>query len=306
MTIYDDVAFIDAATDVLMHHGVLGQKWGTRNGPPYPLKPSAHSASEKKAGWRKSLSSSAKSLAGGSSSGNAKLKKALMIGGAAVATAAVGYAAYKICHDPEVVDVVKLIASERRGRRKPLDMDAIEKAMNSENEALARVREAAKDTAQSQALRHQFMGEALGREMTPLEAKRLEAVNTLWKRDNAVQRGFEQIQESAHADLNRLRYAKQGGAVPGATREGGKRAKDLVTSRLSPVKKYREAAQQRMAEADQAKITQEMNARAARRAMEDAASTDREGLLAVIHQYTGQIQMEQGLSDVMKRAASAA
>lgn len=39
----------------LYHHGVAGQKWGKKNGPPYPLSASAHSASEKKAGWRKSL-----------------------------------------------------------------------------------------------------------------------------------------------------------------------------------------------------------------------------------------------------------
>lgn len=44
----------------LYHHGVLGQKWGVKNGPPYPLKPSAHSASEKKAGWTKSVSGDAK------------------------------------------------------------------------------------------------------------------------------------------------------------------------------------------------------------------------------------------------------
>ena len=43
----------------LYHHGVKGQKWGKRNGPPYPLRAGDHSASEKKAGWRKSLSKGA-------------------------------------------------------------------------------------------------------------------------------------------------------------------------------------------------------------------------------------------------------
>lgn len=49
----------------LYHHGVAGQKWGKRNGPPYPLVASAHSASEKKAGWRKSLSNGARAAGRG-------------------------------------------------------------------------------------------------------------------------------------------------------------------------------------------------------------------------------------------------
>lgn len=42
----------------LYHHGIKGMKWGVQNGPPYPLSASAHSVSEKKAGWRKSLDKS--------------------------------------------------------------------------------------------------------------------------------------------------------------------------------------------------------------------------------------------------------
>lgn len=39
----------------LRHHGIKGQKWGVKNGPPYPLGVSDYSASERKASWKASL-----------------------------------------------------------------------------------------------------------------------------------------------------------------------------------------------------------------------------------------------------------
>lgn len=40
--------YVYISHSALSHHGILGQKWGKKNGPPYPLDPSDHSAQEKK------------------------------------------------------------------------------------------------------------------------------------------------------------------------------------------------------------------------------------------------------------------
>jgi len=45
----------------LYHHGIRGQKWGERNGPPYPLGVNDHSAAERRAGYQKSIKGGSKS-----------------------------------------------------------------------------------------------------------------------------------------------------------------------------------------------------------------------------------------------------
>lgn len=85
----------------LVHHGILGQKWGKKNGPPYPLGVSDHSASEKKAGWRKSLDkksdSSDSSTRKGLTDKQKKVLKNVAIGtGVTVGALLLAYGGYKL------------------------------------------------------------------------------------------------------------------------------------------------------------------------------------------------------------------
>lgn len=75
----------------IMHHGIKGQEWGVKNGPPYPLSISEHSASENKAGWKKSLQQTSTKTSKKRSFDKDKLVKGLLIAGGAML---VGSAAY--------------------------------------------------------------------------------------------------------------------------------------------------------------------------------------------------------------------
>lgn len=79
----------------LIHHGILGQKWGVKNGPPYPLEARNHSASEKKAGWQKSLDKSS-GRSDNTKRTKVKQNRAVKIGTNAAVAALSIYGIYKL------------------------------------------------------------------------------------------------------------------------------------------------------------------------------------------------------------------
>lgn len=80
----------------LKHHGILGQKWGKKNGPPYPLGASDHSTSEKKARWRKSLDKDSSDNDNKKRGLSDKQKKAIKIGATVAVTALAAYGTYRL------------------------------------------------------------------------------------------------------------------------------------------------------------------------------------------------------------------
>lgn len=87
---------VTRSDEYLKHHGILGQKWGKKNGPPYPLDASDHSSSEKKAGWRKSLDKDSSTEDNKRKGLSDKQKKAIKIGATVAVTALAAYGTYRL------------------------------------------------------------------------------------------------------------------------------------------------------------------------------------------------------------------
>lgn len=86
----------DFCSGYLQHHGIQGQKWGVRNGPPYPLD-SKSSSKEIKSDKPKGLTN--------------KQKTAIAVGAAAAVTALAVYGTYKLGGPKGVAATAKNIAS---------------------------------------------------------------------------------------------------------------------------------------------------------------------------------------------------
>lgn len=87
----------------LEHNGILGMKWGVRNGPPYPLNAGKHSKSEINAGYKKSLNGKKNPDLYGHKKFELtdKQKQYIKTGATVAAALVVAYAGYKVATNPK-------------------------------------------------------------------------------------------------------------------------------------------------------------------------------------------------------------
>ena len=101
----------------IYHHGIKGQKWGKKNGPPYPLGASDHSSAERKEGhegWSKEAKRELDNKNGNKSSNKTKKKsgltdkqkKYIKIGAAVAVTALATYGGYKLYESGKLDDLI--------------------------------------------------------------------------------------------------------------------------------------------------------------------------------------------------------
>lgn len=127
----------------LYHHGIKGQKWGDKNGPPYPLGASNHSSTEKKQGsrgWSKEAKRELDNKNGNKTDNKTdnktkkksgltdKQKKYIQIGAAVAVTTLAAYGGYKLYKSGKLDG---LISKGKEALGKTYISKDVKEAMNS-------------------------------------------------------------------------------------------------------------------------------------------------------------------------------
>lgn len=122
--------------DYLEHHGILGQKWGHKNGPPYPLDQSDYSAAERKA--------QTGGISGDSSKSGNKFNKdtAKKVAVSVAVTAAVATGAYLAIRNK---DAVNAFISSNAKKTMPQFKDAKKAVINRGRETVSTIVNAGKE-----------------------------------------------------------------------------------------------------------------------------------------------------------------
>lgn len=145
----------------LYHHGIKGQKWGDKNGPPYLLGASSHSSSERKEGTSGWSNKAKKEYKASKKSSNRyednsekkksgltdKQKKAIKIGAAVAITVLAAYGGYKIYQNREdITDYMSRFHIHKDVGKKSVDKlkdtDLFDKKINPAEDVIKKAHEA--------------------------------------------------------------------------------------------------------------------------------------------------------------------
>jgi len=172
---------------MLYHHGRPGQKWGQRNGPPYPLGASQISAAEKKVpGWKKSLYADGKST-----HLSRRVEKAVSKGEAKGFNARRGKKALNLIERQKAKDTYQKRIAERKGDKEKaaISEKRIKAGERKANEIIKKLNDNGYTVSSAKVLRDATYGKKVAFRMLANDSPVFPALHSLYRRGANVVEG---------------------------------------------------------------------------------------------------------------------